>query len=365
MRWCMWCGGADGGWGRREFLLAAAGSLLGAGCGLRQAEGYSIYDEAGDVKIGREMDPSILRQFGYYDGPELQNYVAQIGQRVVSSADTRFSFQFKVVDHPSINAMALPGGFIYVTRGILAEMNDEAQLAGVLGHEVTHVNARHAAKLMTRALGTQIATIIGIGAAAATGSGAAATGIAILSSHVTNYMLLGYGRDFEIEADEVGLRYARRAGYDPRRTVTFFRALRRHELLRGQMGYHGFEASHPDTALRIAKADTMAQLLLNERGPLEIRADAFTAQLEGLRYGEAKTQLRLRIYTVRPGDTLKSVARAQLGDEGRRFEIASLNGLRDDEPLQAGSRLKLAVSELLREPPREPGLDLILEQQRK
>lgn len=361
MRWCMWCRGAADGWSRRDVLLAAAGGLLGIGLGARWAEGYSIYDEAGDVKIGREMDPAILRQFGYYDGPDLQNYVAQVGHRVVTTADTRFSFQFKVVDHPSINAMALPGGFIYVTRGILAEMNDEAQLAGVLGHEITHVNQRHAAKLMTRALGTQIATIIGIGAAAATGSGAAATGVAVLSSHITNYLLLGYGRDFEIEADEVGLRYARRAGYDPRRTVGFFRTLRRREILRGHAGYHGFEATHPDTAVRIAKADTMAQLLLAEAGPLEVRENAYKDQLEGLRYGEAKAQLRLRVYTVKPGDTLQSVARTEMGDEGRQFELASLNGLRDDEPLRAGSRLKLTVSEL----PREPSLDLKLEPERK
>ena len=105
------------------------------------------------MTIGREADPEILKQFGYYDSPDLHNYVAQVGQRVVAASDTRFSFQFKVVDHQSVNAMALPGGFVYVTRGILGEMNDEAQFAGILGHEATHVNSRHGAKLMTKALG--------------------------------------------------------------------------------------------------------------------------------------------------------------------------------------------------------------------
>jgi predicted Zn-dependent protease len=360
MGWCAWCGGGDG-WSRRQFLLAVAQSMAVAGLGVGTGHAYSIYDEAGDVKIGREMDPTILRQFGYYDGPDLQNYVAQVGRRIVATADTRFSFQFKVVDHPSINAMALPGGFIYVTRGILAEMNDEAQLAGILGHEITHVNSRHAAKLMTKALGTQIATLIGLAGAAAAGSGTAAAGVAMIATHVTNYMLLGYGRDYEVEADEVGLRYAHRAGFDPRRMVAFFRILRRREILRGQQGYHGFEASHPDTPARIAKADTMASLLVAEGGALEIRPDAFKAELEGLRYGEAKQQLRLRIYTVKPGDTLASVAQREMQDEGRRFELASLNGLRDDATLSPGSRLKLATSELRR----EPALKLDLERDKR
>jgi predicted Zn-dependent protease len=93
----------------------------------------------------------------YYDRPDLQNYVAQVGQRVVAAADARFHFQFKVVDQPIVNAMALPGGFIYVARGMLAQLNDEAQLAGILGHEITHVNSRHGAKLLTKAFGAQLA----------------------------------------------------------------------------------------------------------------------------------------------------------------------------------------------------------------
>jgi predicted Zn-dependent protease len=361
MRWCVWCGGGGDGGTRRQFLLAVAQGLLAVGAGARRSDAYSVYDEAGDVTIGREMDPTILRQFGYYDGPDLQNYIAQVGHRVLAASDTRFSFQFKVVDHPSINAMALPGGFVYVTRGILSRMSDEAQLAGILGHEITHVNSRHAAKLMTKALGTQIATLIGIGAAAAAGSPSAATGIAMISNHITNYMLLGYGRDYEIEADEVGLRYAYRAGYDPRRTIAFFRTLRRLEILRGQLGYHGFDATHPDTPLRIAKADTMASLLTGEGRSTEIRADAFRAQLEGLRYGEAKERLRLKIYTVKPGDTLASIARAEMADEGQRFELASLNDLKDDAPLTPGTRLKLVVADT----GHDPSPSIILEKDRK
>ncbi len=344
MRWCSLCALESGLWDRRRFLLALAHAGLAVGLVPRSAGAFSIYDESGDEKIGRETDPEILKRFGYYEAPDLQNYVAQVGQRVVAASDTRFSFQFKVVDHPMINAMALPGGFVYITRGILGEMNDEAQLASILGHEATHVNSRHAAKLMTKALGTQIATLLGVGAAAAAKSGTLATGIAMISSHVTNYMLLGYGREYELEADEVGLRYAKRAGYDPRRGVVFMRFMRRMEILRGQQIYHALDASHPDTAMRIAKADTMASLLAAEGGAMEVRADEFRSHLDGMRYGEAKEQRRIRIYVVKPGDTLASIARSELRDEGRRFELAGANDLKDDAALKPGSRLKLVVN---------------------
>jgi len=343
MQWCVSCGGGSraAGWGRREFLLALGQACLAVGLAPRLASPQTIMDETSDVKIGREADPEMLKHFGYYDNPEIQNYVAQVGQRVVSRADARFNFEFKVVDQAYVNAMALPGGFIYVSRGMLAEMNDEAQLAGILGHEITHANSRHGAKLLTKALGAQLATLIGVGAAAASGSGSAASGIAMISNHITNYMLLGYGREYELEADEVGLRYAHQSGYDPRRLVVFLRQLRQMEILRGQSTYHGFEATHPDTAVRIAKADTMANLLLSRGGPREVKADIYKAHLDGLKYGEAKDQQRLRIYTVKAGDSLASIARGEMGEEGRRFELASLNGLRDDAVLTPGSRLKL------------------------
>lgn len=331
--------------GRREFLLAVGQACVAVGLAPRLVRSQTIMDETSDVRIGREADPEMLKRFGYYESPDIQNYVAQVGQRVVSRADARFHFEFKVVDQAYINAMALPGGYIYVSRGMLAEMNDEAQLACILGHEITHVNSRHGAKLLTKALGAQLATLIGVGAAAASGSGSAVSGVAQISNHITNYMLLGYGREYEMEADEVGIRYAHRAGYDPQRLVVFLRHLRRMEILRGQSTYHGFEATHPDTAIRIAKADTMAHLLLTEGGALEVKADQYKAQLDRLRYGEAKDQRQIKVYMVKPGDTLASIARDELGDEGRRFELATLNGLRDDAVLDSGSRLKLIVKQ--------------------
>jgi predicted Zn-dependent protease len=345
MQWCANCAVQSQGWSRRRFLSALGQGCLATAVLARSGAAYTMMDEAGDVRIGQETDPQILKQFGYYDSPDLQNYIAQIGLLVASSGDTRFNFQFKVIDKANINAMALPGGFVYVTRGMLAALNDEAQLAGVLGHEITHVNSRHGAKLLTKAFGAQLATLVGLGAAAAAGGGQAAAGVAMISNHISNYLLLGYGREYELEADEVGMRRAHRSGYDPRRMVVFLRDLRRSEMLRGQSMYHGFEATHPDTAVRIAKADTVASLLISQGGALEIKTDIYKTRLDKLVYGEAKEQLRLRAYTVKAGDTLASIARQEMGDEGRRFELATVNGLRDDAALTPGSCLKLIVKQ--------------------
>ena len=123
--------------------------------------------------------------------------------------------------------------------------------------------------------------------------------------------------------------------------VVFLRALRRKEMLSGQTMYHGFEATHPDTSVRIAKADTMASLLVSEGGPLLVKADEYKGHLYGLTYGEAKEQRLIRVYTAKPGDSLASIAKEAMGNEGRRYELAGLNGLRDDAVVAPGSRLKL------------------------
>ena len=111
MQWCANCAVESAGWHRRQLLWALGGAALTTTLLPRSGRAYSLIDEVDDVKMGREADPEILKQFGYYDNPDLQNYLAQIGLQVAASGDSRFNFQFKVVDQSYINAMALPGGF--------------------------------------------------------------------------------------------------------------------------------------------------------------------------------------------------------------------------------------------------------------
>lgn len=160
------------------------------------------------------------------------------------------------MDSPEINAFALPGGYIYVTRGILAAFNNEAELAGVLGHEIGHVVLHHGAKSMIRSIGAQL---LAIGGAIASPSNAGAW--VAISTQLFSTINLGYGRDAELESDAHGLLNSYKVGYDPKSTVEFFQTLRQHEIMTGQ-SYHSFVATHPDTRERIIKAGSLADSIV-------------------------------------------------------------------------------------------------------
>ena len=130
--------------------LAAALAATVVACATNPATGkkeFSLMSEAQEVQLGQEMDPQIKQEMGVYDDAELQRYVSDVGMRLAKSSERpNLPWHFTVVDEPAVNAFALPGGYIYVTRGILAFLNDEEQLAGVLGHEIGDVTARHSAQ---------------------------------------------------------------------------------------------------------------------------------------------------------------------------------------------------------------------------
>ncbi len=306
------------------------------------AQGISVISEATEKAIGKKMDPVILQKMGYYPDPFLQRYVDKVGQRVAKVADRRaISYQFKVVDEYRENAMALPGGYIYITRGMLASLNSEAELAGVLGHEVAHVTQRHGARQMTKALGAQVLTLAAAAGGAIAGGGAVAPAIT-LTQAVSANIINGHGREFEFEADEKGLFYAWKAGYDPREAAKFMRRLRQLERLRG-IGYHGFGATHPETTMRLLKLDEIASVLVRSGQKLEVDAARFKAQLSGLVYGERKDRMRIRIYTARGGEHLRDVASNLLGDSNYALELSLVNDVKETTPLKPGQKVKVLV----------------------
>lgn len=324
---------------RRTFLVFAAATTLGVSIPQR-ASGLSIISEAEENEIGRKADDEILRRFGRYPDQELQAYVESIGQRLLEGiGPTSFRYSFKVVDVPEVNAMALPGGYIYVTRGMMAMLNSEAQLAGVLGHEIGHASARHAAKQLTKAFGAQILSL-GL-MALSPGGRENAGGWANVSSAISSHILLGYGREAELEADELGLRLANRVGYDPREMVAFLRAMKVKERLEA-LGYHGFQGTHPETTDRIVKAETMATILfVQSGGSLEVKANEYKAHLDGLVYGAKQDNRRLRIYGAKAGETPASVAREVLGDQQLAWQVANLNGIKETTVFREGDQVKL------------------------
>ncbi len=207
-----------------------------------------------EVAMGRKAHPQVLKEFGYYENRRVQAYVSAVGDRVGRHCERRdITYHFTVIDSPVVNAFALPGGYVYVSRGLLAECNNEAQLAGVIGHELGHVNARHNMKRLQSAVGMNILT-------AAVG---AATGSSLwqnVSGQIMGLISQKYSRSQEREADKLGTRYMTLAGYDPRQMSAFLQRLRElhsHE----PSALEAIMASHPLTSERVASTAALADQL--------------------------------------------------------------------------------------------------------
>ena len=181
-----------------------------------------LVSESQEIAMGQENDPAIVAQMGLVADSGLQRYVRDLGMALAKKSERpNLPWSFRVLDDPTINAFAVPGGFIYVTRGILAHMNSEAELVMVLGHEVGHVTARHSAAQMSQQQLAQVGLMTGMVLAPelAQYAQAAQQGLGML--------FLKFGRDDERQSDELGLRYMLRTGHDPRQAPQMFTMLTR------------------------------------------------------------------------------------------------------------------------------------------
>ena len=194
-------------------FLFTAGVILSAACATNPVTGksqVSLLSEAEEAAIGQQQDVEVRREMGVYDDPELQRYVTNIGLDLArTSHRPNLPWTFTVVDIPAINAFALPGGYIYVTRGILAYLDDESELAGVLGHEIGHVTARHAAQAYTRQAEANLAlTVLSIFVPST-------RPFAQVGAGSLGVLFLKHDREAELEADRLGVEYESAAGWDP------------------------------------------------------------------------------------------------------------------------------------------------------
>ena len=189
----------------------AAVLLLGS-CASNPATGGSnvvMSSEASEIESSRRAYDEITKYYGVYEDQAIQDYVNSVGQRVARASDMPdLQWHFTVLDDSSVNAFTTGGGYVYVHRGLLAYLNSEAELAAVLGHEETHVTARHSARAQTR---NTMASLGAMGAAILTGSSA----VADMANIGASAFVQGYGRDAEMEADRIGMKYLVKAGYDP------------------------------------------------------------------------------------------------------------------------------------------------------
>lgn len=298
-----------------------------------------------ELAMGQAADKDIINQYGIYQDKSLQLYVDQIGQNLVSRlSDKVFSkFYFRVVDSSEINAFALPGGYVYVTRGLLALVNSEAELAGVMGHEIGHIIYHHGAKQIVRSIGSQI---LAIGGAIASPENAGSW--LTVSTAMFQQINLGYGRDAEIESDQQGILNGSEAGYNSYGMAEFLKSLRRKEIMSGQ-SYHSFQASHPDTKDRIIKADLLAARMRTDSTEENYFRSRYLNQIRGLDY-EGKKHVQdkknynpqhIDIYEVKENDTFQSIAEKELGDKRKDLDISVLNGRRESSQPKAGELLKI------------------------
>jgi predicted Zn-dependent protease len=246
-----------------------------------------LLSEADEIKLGRETDVQIIREYGIYDDPKLAASLDAFCQRLGKlSHRPQLTYHFKILDVSVVNAFAVPGGYVYFTRGILAALNNEAELAGVMGHEIGHITARHSAQQYSRAQLAQMG--IGVGSILTERipilSGLAQLGVGML--------FLRFSRDNERQADDLGVEYSSKAGYDASQMAIFFETLERMNPGSDRSGLPGWFSTHPSPVDRVkavrARAAEWQQKLSLRDGKINI--ESYLREIDGLVFGDDPRQ---------------------------------------------------------------------------
>lgn len=278
---------------RRAVWPLAAGALgLAAACATNPVTGdreLALMSEAREIAIGRDADEQIREQMGVYDSPALQAYVEDLGHRLAAlSHRPDLPWRFTIVDSPAVNAFALPGGYIYLTRGILAYLGDEAELAGVLGHEIGHVTARHSVQAYSRAGAAQIGLALGQIFVPSMRSNPYRPGLADAAASGLAVLFLKFGRDDEVQADRLGAEYAASGGWHPEGVAGMLSTLGRIAEASDRKGVPNWLSTHPEPQARVADVEpTVAALLrTHDPGGLHVGRAGYLDRIVGLRFGD-------------------------------------------------------------------------------
>ncbi len=264
--------------------------LFTVGCAINPVTGKKqmvLMSEAQEIAMGQQSDPEIVAFFGVYEDPELQQFITEKGLEMAAvSHRPNLDYHFKVVDSPVINAFAVPGGFIYFTRGIMAHFNNEAEFAGVLGHEIGHVTARHSVIQQRNQILGQFGMIAGM----------------VLVPELSNFAeplsqgmqlaLLSFGRDAERQSDELGVEYSSRIGYDATEMAGFFNTLERQSAKQGGSEIPEFLSTHPnpgDRNIAVAKLAEQWKTKLDLSNPT-VNRDSYLKRIDGIVLGEDPRQ---------------------------------------------------------------------------
>ncbi|HCO01668.1 M48 family metalloprotease [Methylophaga sp. UBA3613] len=269
-----------------------------SGCAQNPVTGgqdFVMISENKELEMGRTYHPQIIEQYGRYEDEALQRYVQDVGQRLaaVSHRDD-LVYRFTVLDSPVINAFALPGGYIYITRGMMAYLNSEAELAAVLGHEIGHVTARHGVRQQSAAQAASLGYTLG----AILLPGLRTAGAQDLFNVFGGALLSGYGREHELESDRLGAEYLARSGYPSEAMIEVIGVLKDQATFaeaeakkQGQdyQGYHGLFASHPDNDTRLQEvvkaADKYKTTVREDEG-----TERYLQRIDGMVFGDSESQ---------------------------------------------------------------------------
>tara|TARA_B100001939_G_scaffold347435_1_gene369045 strand:- start:7511 stop:9031 length:1521 start_codon:yes stop_codon:yes gene_type:complete len=335
--------------GKRLLFAGVLALALPACTTLNPATGKSEFtpfmSPAQEKKIGAENHPAVLAEHGgVYDDPELGGYVASVGGRLVAASEMPDEpFTFTVLNSPLVNAFALPGGYIYVTRGILALFNDEAEMASVLGHEIGHVTARHTAKRYNQQM---FAGLLGAGI----GIFAKNEQVGQLFNYGSQLYLLSYSRDQEYQSDELGVRYTSRAGMNPYGAPDMLRALQAETELQdlisnrtGESRPPEFFSTHPNTQERAQRARAAARATGLAPQSRPRHRDRYLAAIDGMIYGDDPKQGLIRGRTFWHGElrfTFEAPEHYRLINSSEAVLIQGTGPVQGSVALFAGGPLK-------------------------
>lgn len=271
-------------------------SLYLGGCAVNPVTGEQdlvLMSEQQELSLGRSAHGEILQEYGEYENKALATYVQKIGDRVASGSHRPdLIYRFTVLDTPEVNAFALPGGYIYITRGILAYLNTEDDLAAVLAHEIGHVTARHAVRQHSTSTLTSIA-----GAILASQSGIQGAGD--VANLLGTALVRGYGREHELEADRLGAEYLARTGYDPQAMLNVIRVLKNQEQFEVELArlekrdprvYHGLFSTHPDNDRRLQSVISASEHIRQTGTATGTGKDRYLDMLDGITFGNSTSE---------------------------------------------------------------------------
>jgi len=259
-----------------------------AGCATNPVTGksqLSLVSESQEIQMGKEAAQQTIQQIGVVDNPQVEAYVSQIGMKMAKASERpNLPWEFHVVNDASVNAFALPGGFIFVTRGLMTYINDEAELATVVGHEIGHVTNRHTVQQISKAQVAQLGLGIGsiVSSDIARFAGLLGQGLGLL--------FLKYSRNAENEADLAGFRYALNQNYDVREMANVFKTLERVSQSSGGGKLPEWLATHPDPENRIAKVEQRLDTLHKDLSNTILNREQYLQHVQGLAFGEDPRQ---------------------------------------------------------------------------